>query len=314
METPIFSYYLDSNFKGITIISDTLKHMKRLNAFYLKSLLIIIILFCSCFFLYSKETNRIERPGSLDNILNNTFNSFNGYYSLFHLSAVGLTYAIIETDIDHKVSVYFHDNPKLSYWFYPVAFTGTLMPLFFSGYYYWTGKSDNDYKMIGAGYAVFQANIIALFYTSFLKFCTGRPNPNYKDNRSIREQSHRFRFGLSRGGIVRGWPSGHTAATITTFAALSAYYPDNDWYRYGGYLYSLYTMIGMSAVRISDHQFHWFSDGVAGLLIGYTIGRTVGNYFRDLYNNPSNIDKKSQLNISPIYSLEYKGVELGYHF
>jgi hypothetical protein len=55
--------------------------------------------------------------------------------------------------------------------------------------------------------------------------------------------------------------------------ALVALYPKNKIIRYSAYLYALYIGLGISV------SIHWFSEFVAGALIGFAIGNVVGSYF-----------------------------------
>jgi len=58
------------------------------------------------------------------------------------------------------------------------------------------------------------------------------------------------------------------AATVWTL------YPNSKAARYGVLLYALYIGVGVSMT------IHWFSDIVAGAIIGTVIGFTVGNVFK----------------------------------
>jgi membrane-associated phospholipid phosphatase len=63
-------------------------------------------------------------------------------------------------------------------------------------------------------------------------------------------------------------------------SALMAYYPSSRWLRIGGYAAIAYSVAGVSA--FGGGRMHWLSDGVAGALMGYAIGWTVGRQLRAL--------------------------------
>ncbi len=73
------------------------------------------------------------------------------------------------------------------------------------------------------------------------------------------------------------FPSGHTATAFALASSLSTYYKDR---REVGII--LYSLAGITAwSRIHDNE-HWFSDVVAGALLGYFVGHTIAS--PDLYS------------------------------
>jgi membrane-associated phospholipid phosphatase len=62
--------------------------------------------------------------------------------------------------------------------------------------------------------------------------------------------------------------------------SLIALYPDNTAIKIGSLVYASYIAIGVST------NVHWASDVVAGALIGYAVGTTVGKSFRNMMNKP----------------------------
>jgi membrane-associated phospholipid phosphatase len=61
-------------------------------------------------------------------------------------------------------------------------------------------------------------------------------------------------------------------------SSLIALYPDNIAIKIGALTYATYIGVGVST------NVHWFSDVVAGALIGYAIGTSVGRSFRNMMN------------------------------
>ena len=76
-----------------------------------------------------------------------------------------------------------------------------------------------------------------------------------------------------RGGMFWGWPSSHTTVAFAMAAAICKLYPENRLLRYAAILYAGYVGIGISMT------IHWFSEFVAGVIIGSVIGAVVGKSF-----------------------------------
>jgi membrane-associated phospholipid phosphatase len=129
----------------------------------------------------------------------------------------------------------------------------------------------HDRTLAGAGSAAVQAVVITMATTGALKFASGRPFPIHGDQVDEPESAHEFRPFQEWGA----WPSGHTSATISIAAALTAYYPTKHWIPLIGYPLSLGIGLGMI-----DRDSHWASDMVAGALIGHAIGYSIGRNFR----------------------------------
>lgn len=117
----------------------------------------------------------------------------------------------------------------------------------------------------------------------------------------MNDYSGDFRFGLLRGGIYEGWPSSHTATAFAMATTLMELYPENTTIKYCGWVYASLIGLGVST------NIHWFSDAVAGALIGYAIGTVVGNDFRNLLNH-TDTDKPYGFYITPT------GFLFAYHF
>jgi len=77
-------------------------------------------------------------------------------------------------------------------------------------------------------------------------------------------------------GIFDGWPSGHTTNAFAMATTLIELYPHNTKLKWWARTYAVLIGWGVST------NIHWLSDAVAGALIGYAIGKTVGRSFRTL--------------------------------
>ena len=254
---------------------------------------------------------RDETPTRLtpfSNLGQNIFDSFVGYNSFFHLGGVAATMIMVNSGADYTVYRQFKSWKRTRPYFYPTLITGTscwLMigtPMFFYGYF------RPHTVTLGGAYALLQSTLISIVYATLLKAFTGRPAPEDKWYINMRSESKVFRFGFLRGGIFYGWPGGHVMITTATIATLAWYYPDKWWISIPGSLLIAYTMIGVTV-----HNGHWMSDNIAGLLMGYAIGSTVGRSFRKLVNRKLGIDEK-QVEVVPIMSLSTVGINATFHY
>ena len=75
------------------------------------------------------------------------------------------------------------------------------------------------------------------------------------------------------GGAFQGWPSSHTATAFAMSMALVALFPKNKFVKYSAIIYAVYIGLGVSTT------IHWFSDFVAGAILGTVIGLVVGKSF-----------------------------------
>lgn len=193
---------------------------------------------------------------------------------------------IASTDIDYHVHKYFIELEEYDNLSRPIIRFAQYFSFVIGGSLFAYGKLNNDKEAVGASYAVLQSTIIALGYNTLLKAITGRPNPNWRSNEDMREQSKTFRFGFLHGGVFWGWPSGYTSSTMAVVAALTSFYPEKIWLKIVGYGYVAYMMLGVSS--LGRGGMHWFSDAVAAALMSYAIGSTCGKYFRNKFspNNP----------------------------
>ena len=235
------------------------------------------------------------------NFGNNIMDSFKGNNLYLHLSAVAATALLVTTDADYNVEHFFNQHEEYGQYARPILYTGMFLPFAAGGGLFAYAKIRNDHEALGASFAVLQASLIEFMYNSTLKAITGRPNPNWRDNDDMENLSKTFRFGFLRGGIYWGWPSGHTATTMAVISGLTNYYPDKAWLKITGYTWVAYTMFGVSSVGRGG--MHWFSDAVAGALMSYAIGSTVGKYYRRVYNSGNSTGVSQSRNVSPAESV-----------
>lgn len=194
----------------------------------------------------------------------------------YHLSAIAVTPMLIYSGADAKVHQAFAGNR--SDFFRPGDILGYSAPFLLPLPLYVSGRITHNKRTQGAAFALVQSGIIALSTISILKALTGRPNPDVGSSTSIQRQSREFNFGFLNRGIYDGWPSGHMATISALASTLMHYYPAKPWLQYAGW--GVMTYIFGTVIAHDQAQFHWFSDGVAGGLMGYSIGKTVGQNMR----------------------------------
>ncbi len=201
--------------------------------------------------------------------------SYSGQNGLTHIGAVGATWLLIESGVDADVQAWAaRRSESLSIAASaPALIGGFLVPVAVPLYMI---RSDAPRTRNG-GLAAAQAVLVSLAATNLLKAVTGRLPPDAETPRDVDGRSRRFRFGFLRGGVFHGWPSGHTMTSMALAAALSRYYSDSGRVRYCAYGWAAYVM---AAATIGDQGgVHWLSDVVAGGLMGWAIGKTVGEGF-----------------------------------
>lgn len=206
-----------------------------------------------------------------------------GYGAHWALGAAG-TYGLVESGADWKWNRFCVRHEALATWAtLPGGVIGSLAPFIVPLSMYW-GSDSREIQI--AGIAVGQAAILGFGVTSFVKIFTGRTPPHVADAADgdkdyQKDYSGDFKWGIWRGGIFDGWPSGHTATAVAMATTLATLYPENAAIRIGAIAYSLLIGVSMSFMA------HWESDIFAGALVGFAIGRTVGKSFANLRDGKS---------------------------
>lgn len=264
----------------------------------MKGLLLSIIL------LTSNYAFADTRPEFFKGFWKNTKESFTENVP-WHLSAIGVTPALIYSGVDARVHDAFKDTDVN--WFLPGVSAGYLLP-FISLPLYAEGRAVGNDRTVGAAYAIAQTSIITLTTVSLLKSFTGRPAPDAGSDVSSYEQSKEFNFGFLNRGIYDGWPSGHMATITSIASSMIHYYPEQTWLHVLGYASMTYTL---ALISVEHHaQFHWFSDGVAGGLMGWAIGKTVGSNMRASMQGTEVVEEKKSVEVLPIFGPQMTGAQV----
>lgn len=202
----------------------------------------------------------------------NFIGCFKGRMILWHIVAIILTFILVTSGFDW---FYFCStrSPGLRSWLWPAVVIGQFIPLTLPLYLLLAGSIAKNALAIRTAWALGQAAFLGWFMASLYKAFTGRIHLPH----SIAiDTSHVFRFGFMGGGIFWGWPSSHTTTAFAMSFTLFTLFPKQKMLRIGVIAYAFYIGVGVSMT------IHWFSDFVAGAIIGTVIGVTVGkSYLRE---------------------------------
>lgn len=218
------------------------------------------------------------------NFFGNIYDSYAGWNSLWHIGAVGATYAIAKSGADNETQKFFWKDPIGRDFGKAGLFLGWFWQITPAAVMYLWGLKAKDNDLIGAGSATIQAIATTGLVTMLLKFASGRQaplkdgDPNAPSSFTRTNDATDFRifntdFSRQEGRFF--WPSGHTSSTVTFVSALYAYYPKKHWIAIVGYPISF--AMGVSVI---ENDSHWLSDVVGGVMIGHIIGWTIGGNFR----------------------------------
>jgi hypothetical protein len=188
---------------------------------------------------------------------------------LWHLLAIALTFILVQSGFDW---FYFSStrSPVLREWMFPSAPIGGLVPLALPPILILSGSITSRARISLTGWAIGQAALIGSLLSSTYKAFTGRVHPEHFIGTDI---SHDFRFGILRGGMFWGWPSSHTTIAFAMAVTVFTLFPKQRWLGWLAIAYALYIGLGVSMT------IHWFSDFVAGAILGTVIGVVVGLSF-----------------------------------
>jgi len=190
---------------------------------------------------------------------------------LFHGIAIGLTAVLALSGFDWW---YFtaHQIQDLQLVFFPAIIIGFFLPIITPIVLFLAGKIGKRKRSVLMAFALAQAAILGSLISSIYKAFTGRIQPDFRN--MTMDISHNFQFGFLQHGVFWGWPSSHTTIAFAMAFTIIFLYRGHKGVVLGALLYAFYIGLGVSL------SIHWFSDFVAGALIGTAIGITVGkSYF-----------------------------------
>lgn len=195
---------------------------------------------------------------------------------LWQIVFVTLTCILVMTGFDW---FYYQSTGSalLQSFLFPAVIIGFFIPILLPIVMLLYGTFIKNKRALNTAFALIQAGFLGLGISSFYKVFTGRAGPPHFLT-SI-DTSHIFQLGVYRGGAFQGWPSSHTSVAFAMSMALFILYPENKFIRYTSLVYAIYIGVGIST------NIHWFSDFIAGAILGTIIGITVGKSFLERYKN-----------------------------
>jgi membrane-associated phospholipid phosphatase len=201
--------------------------------------------------------------------------SFTCDYGAEHILAAGASYGIITSGIDWKWYMFAQRNPGVSSAGFVSVGVGGMAPAIVPLGLYVYGRVDRKRDLQVTALALGQSALISVGISSAYKAVTGRrpPDDHYAGGRDFSDD---FKAGFLQRGAYDGWPSSHTANAFAMATTLAELYPENTTLKIISYTYATLIGIGVST------NIHWFSDAVAGAMIGYGVGKTVGSDFNVL--------------------------------
>lgn len=188
---------------------------------------------------------------------------------IWHMVAIMLTFILVTFGFDW---FYFTStrSPALRSCMWPAVVIGQLIPLTLPLYLLLIGGIAKNALTIRTAWALGQAAFLGWFIASLYKAFTGRI---HLPHTVAVDTSHIFRFGFMRGGIFWGWPSSHTTTAFAMAFTLFTLFHRKKLLQVVVITYAFYIGVGVSMT------IHWFSDFVAGAIIGMVIGITVGKSY-----------------------------------
>lgn len=219
-------------------------------------------------------------PELLHRLPRNVITIFSGRNILYHALAIVLTILIVMSGFDWD---YYRltRGDTFAHLAFPAIMLGTLLPILGTLAILSFGAIYKNQRIITTAWALGQSAILGYLISITYKAFTGRIPPPFRGFRisasnanSLIDTSHGFQFGFLKGGIFWGWPSSHTTVTFAMTVCLITLYPRNKMFVFFALVYAFYIGLGVSV------SIHWFSEFVAGAIIGSVIGVVVGRSFR----------------------------------
>ena len=248
----------------------------------------------------SVATTDAQKLSPFDHLGKNMLGSAFSWPLGFHMLGGALTYRLSMEGNDLKVARFAARQNEIAYGcaFMPGMMMGTFGQFLIPGYMYFI--SDNK-TLNNTGAVAIQATAAVFLYNNILKAISGRAHPDAENNTG--ELSRDFKWGFGRRGVFYGWPSGHSMTNASLAMSIASFHRDNPWVVAGCGLYAGY--IATSMVLGAKGEAHWFSDAVAGTLMGASIGWYIGNTFYK--EKQGKAGETPKVTIAPLFYNDTKG-------
>lgn len=197
----------------------------------------------------------------------------------WHIVAVVATAIIVLTGFDwwffrHTRSEVFVPLIRLG------GLGGMLVPILLPIALYILARDKKDEYLLRVAVAVTQAAAVAWIIVAVYKAFTGRIQPKALFAADTMSASSGFLFGFWEHGIFWGWPSHHTVVAVAMATVLFLAFR-SPLVRLGAIAWAV---IVATAAAVG---FHWFSDAVAGAIVGVVTGFAI---WKDVKKSPIELE------------------------
>lgn len=204
----------------------------------------------------------------LKDVIRSIANVFKGKNICWHFLAYVITYILVIEGFD--------------WWFFgatrgelanilgwSAGLTGFIVPLLIPLVLYIVGRIVGSKNLKDSALGVVKAGMVAIAVIAIYKAFTGRIQPEFLTFVATTDISNQFNFGFMRHGIFWGWPSSHTGTAFAMSTYLTLWYREKKWIGVLVIAYAIFIGVGAAV------SFHWFSDVIAGVIIGSLAGFVV---------------------------------------
>lgn len=180
-----------------------------------------------------------------------------------HVLAVCITGALVILGIDWNYFLYMHAHASPEILFL-ADLIGIVVPIALPAALVIEGRRRKDPRLERAGWMIAEAELAAFLIVLAYKSVAGRVSPPFFG--PFVDASWEFNFGFLRESVYGGWPSSHTAVAFAAAASIAQLLHRHRLLRWSVFGYAAF--IGLSEAI----GFHWFSEVIAGALIGTVVG------------------------------------------
>lgn len=253
------------------------------------------------------QSSDSKKLSPFDHLGHNMLLSAFGWPLALHMLGGALTYRLSMEGYDLKVARFAARQNEVAFGiaFLPGMAVGTVFPFLVPSYMYFFSKNE---ALNNTGAVAIQATAVAYLYNNILKAVSGRAHPDAEKNSG--ELSRDFKWGFLRRGVFYGWPSGHSMTNASLAMSIASYNRDKPLLVAACALYAGF--VATSMVLGGKGEEHWFSDAVAGTMMGASIGWYIGSvFYKDKIGEKP---KLPRVVVAPIFVDDTKGAVVSMRF
>jgi membrane-associated phospholipid phosphatase len=178
------------------------------------------------------------------------------------------------------------------------------------GLYAGVGLVSNDTRALRTAFQITEAILSTGGVVQLLKHVTGRESPFVTTEPTGQWQWFPNQIAYHQHvPHYDAMPSGHIATATTTLIVIAENYPEYKWIRPAGYV-----LLGAISTALVTTSIHWWSDIPLGIAIGYSFGMIASHPRGIELNGLGKGGLSANLNVSPIFSADTKGLSVSYTF